>query len=88
MKGHPGILDCAVVDEEAGPGKTLVSACVIAAPGGALTEEHVLDYGRRRLAGYKLPKRVHFFGDFPRTRNGKVLRSRLREMLAAEGEKT
>lgn len=88
LKGHPGILDCAVVGEEIGPGKTLIAACVIAAPGSALTEEQVLDYGARHLASYKVPKRAHFLGDFPRTRNGKVLRSRLREMLAARGGKT
>jgi fatty-acyl-CoA synthase len=44
---------------------------VIPADDGELTEEDVLNYCRERLAGYKVPKRVSFRRDFPRTPLGK-----------------
>ena len=37
---------------------------------------------REHIASYKAPRVVHFVGDFPRTRNGKVLRRALRPDLA------
>lgn len=86
LKGHPGIADAVVVGEMAGPDKVLVSACVIPAPGASPSEQDVVDYARGRLASYKVPRRVHFMDDFPRTRNGKVLRSRVRALLEASTE--
>ena len=79
LKGHSGIADCVAVGQSAGADKLLVAACVIRAEGAQLTEEEVLAYGREHLADYKAPKRVHFFEDFPRTKNGKVLRRALLE---------
>lgn len=81
LKGHPGIADCVALGEEIGPDKVLVAACVIPAEGASPSEEEILAYGKEHLADYKAPKKVHFFEEFPRTKNGKVLRRALGERL-------
>ncbi|MCW8856552.1 MAG: acetyl-CoA synthetase, partial [Kangiella sp.] len=60
---------------------TLVVVCIIPEPGKQITEQLMLDYGQERLAKYKAPKKVYLVRDFPRTKNGKVLRKKLLQNL-------
>jgi acyl-coenzyme A synthetase/AMP-(fatty) acid ligase len=39
-------------------------------------------FGREHLAGYKAPKVVYLAADFPRTKNGKIIRKQLRPEIA------
>ncbi|HEX5632930.1 MAG TPA: AMP-binding protein, partial [Gemmatimonadales bacterium] len=82
LKGHPAVADCACVAEDAGPGKRLVAAYVIAQPGAAVTPDELLEFGRAHLAAYKAPKVVYLATDFPRTRNGKILRRDITPAIA------
>ena len=79
LKTHPAIADCVALGEELGPEKILVSACVILHKDQPLTEQQLLQFGNDKLAKYKAPKLAHFYSEFPRTKNGKVLR---KQMLA------
>jgi acyl-coenzyme A synthetase/AMP-(fatty) acid ligase len=45
-----------------------------------LTEAEVLSHCRRKLASYKVPGRVFFLDELPRTPSGKIARQRLREI--------
>ena len=83
MKTHPAIADCVAIGQEIGKDKTLVAACVMLKPGVETDQESLLRYGEQHLAGYKRPKLVHIVEDYPRTKNGKVIRSRLRERIEA-----
>lgn len=82
LKGHPAVADCACVAEEAGPGKLLVAAYVILHEGADATPEELLAFGREHLAAYKAPKVVYVAREFPRTRNGKVLRREIDARIA------
>jgi acetyl-CoA synthetase len=82
MKGHPHVADCACVAESAGADKTLVAAYVIAQPGAAITPDELLAFGRAHLAAYKAPKVVYLAKEFPRTRNGKILRREITPRIA------
>jgi len=82
LKGHPGVADCACIAEDAGPDKRIVVAYVIPQPGVAVTPEDLLAYGREHLAAYKAPKAVYFAREFPRTRNGKILRRDITPQIA------
>jgi acetyl-CoA synthetase len=84
IKTHPDVDDCVALGEMAGKDKILVSVCIIPNPGATLSEQDILDFGNDRLARYKAPKRVHFYREFPRTRNGKVLRKQMSAELAAD----
>ena len=48
----------------------------------AATGEELAAFGREHLAGYKAPKIVYLAADFPRTKNGKIIRKQLSSALA------
>ena len=54
-------------------------AYVAAAPGAAVTVDLILTHCRRRIAGYKTPKRVVVVDALPRTASGKVRKDLLRQ---------
>jgi acyl-coenzyme A synthetase/AMP-(fatty) acid ligase len=82
MKSHPAVADCACIAEDAGHDKRLVVAYVIAQPGNPVTPDELLAFGRSKLAAYKSPKIVYMAKDFPRTRNGKILRREITPQIA------
>lgn len=73
-KGHPDIADCAAVGEEIEKDKLLVVIYAIAKPDASLNPDDLIAYGKQHLAAYKAPKTVYLAKDFPRTKNGKILR--------------
>lgn len=83
MKTHPAVADCVAIGEEVGTEKVIVSAVVIRHLGHDTTAEELIAFGEEQLAGYKRPKRVHIVADYPRTKNGKVIRSQLRALVEA-----
>lgn len=82
LKSHPAVADCACVGEEAGKDKLLVVAYVIAHAGSTVTPGELVAFGREHLAAYKAPKVVYLARDFPRTRNGKILRREITPGIA------
>ena len=72
LAAHPGVAEAAVVgvdDEEFG--QRLV-AHVVKRPGAKVTERQLQDHVRDQLARHKVPKRVRFVRQLPRTTTGKV----------------
>ena len=58
-----------------------MTAAVVLAGRERVGEPELIDFCRRRLAGYKTPKRVEFVSELPIDPQGKVRKRRLREML-------
>jgi acetyl-CoA synthetase len=56
---------------------------VVLRPGATVTEADLLAFGEQHLAGYKRPKIVHLMEDYPRTKNGKVIRAQLKRRIEA-----
>jgi len=76
---HPKILEaCTVGVDDAYRGET-VKAFVVLRDGEALTEEEVIEFCRKNLAAYKVPKRVEFIDELPKSAVGKILRRKLKE---------
>ena len=48
-------------------------------PGHAITEDEVLAHCHRRIASFKVPRRVLFVDDSPMTSSGKIQKVKLRE---------
>ena len=46
-------------------------------PGQSVSSANLLEYVRQRLAGYKIPKTIHFVAELPRNSAGKLLRREL-----------
>jgi long-chain acyl-CoA synthetase len=81
---HPGVLEVAAVaqpDERAGE----VVALVVVRKEPALTQEQLIAHCRASLTGYKVPRRVYFRDELPKTNVGKILRRELKEQLARLG---
>tara|TARA_Y100000385_G_C12797163_1_gene510217 strand:- start:30 stop:725 length:696 start_codon:yes stop_codon:yes gene_type:complete len=72
FKSHPAISDCAAVGEVIGD-KTLVVVHVMSMD-PKVDPNDLLHFGNTNLASYKAPKIVYITSDFPRTKNGKILR--------------
>ena len=75
----PGVADCAlfgIPDDEFGEA---LAAAVQLALGAALTEAEVRSWLHQRLAGYKVPRVVHFHEQLPREDTGKIFKRKLRE---------
>mgnify|MGYP000509382015 FL=1 len=81
-KGHPDVADCASVGEEIEKDKLLVVAYVILKPDAKATADDLLQFGKQHLAAYKAPKTVYIAHDFPRTKNGKILRKDINSSIA------
>jgi len=82
LKSHPAVADCASIGEEIEKDKLLVVAYVITHPGSTTTADELLAFGREHLAAYKAPKTIYISKDFPRTKNGKILRREIKPGIA------
>jgi fatty-acyl-CoA synthase len=56
-----------------------VTAVVVGKPGTALSEEALIAACRKRLSGFKVPKRVIFVDSIPKNPSGKLLKRELRQ---------
>ena len=77
---HPGVLEVAAVaqpDERAGE----VVALFAVKKDPSLTEDQLIEHCRKALTGYKVPKRVYFRDELPKTNVGKILRRDLKDQL-------
>ena len=82
LDAYPGVYEIAVFgvpDEQWGES---VEACAVPA-GEGVTEDEVLAFARRHLAGYKVPRHVTFVAELPKTGSGKVLKRQLRDEFLA-----
>jgi long-chain acyl-CoA synthetase len=75
---HEGILEAAAIgipDEHSGEAVKLY----VVKKDKSLTEDDVIAHCRENLTGYKIPKKVAFVDELPKTNVGKILRRALRE---------
>jgi len=75
---HPDISEAAVVGREDAEWQEAVTAVVVLRPGAEVDGDELRSHCASVLAGYKVPKRIEFVGELPRTASGKLLRRALR----------
>jgi fatty-acyl-CoA synthase len=80
LASHSKIREAAVVGVPSAVEGESVWAFVILEGGVEMTTREVLDYCRLELEPYKIPSRVQFVDEFPRSATGKPQKFRLREM--------
>jgi long-chain acyl-CoA synthetase len=82
-----GVAEVAVIgvpDEKWGEA---ITAIVVAAPGAGLDEAAVVAHCRAEIAGYKVPKRVEFIDELPKSGSGKVQKRQMRDTRWAGRER-
>ena len=83
LYAHPKVREAAALGMPVPERGEEVVAVVALKEGESATPEEIIAYCRQNLAPYKVPKRVLFRADLPKTLVGKVLRRKLREEAAA-----
>jgi len=77
-----GVLESAVIGVPHRDFGEAVTAVVVAKPGARLDEAAIIAALKGRIAGFKVPRRVHFVEELPRNTMGKVQKNLLRERCA------
>ena len=75
---HPGVVDAAAVGRSDVEWQEAVTAVVVLRSGAEVSADELRSHCASALAGYKVPKRVEFVSELPRTASGKLMRRALR----------
>lgn len=75
---HEGILECAAIGVPCEKSGEKVKLFVVA-KNPSLTKEAIIQYCRKSLTSYKVPREVEFRSELPKTNVGKILRRALKE---------
>ena len=82
MTEHPNVLECGAIgipnDDRGEDPKLFV------VKKGEVTEQELLDFGKKHLTGYKRPRHIKFVDELPKSNVGKILRKELRKMEGLE----
>ncbi len=79
VQACPGVAENACIgmaDEKTGEAAHVF---VVKAEGANLTEDQIIDHCRAQLTNYKLPRRITFMKELPKSNVGKILRRELRD---------
>ncbi|MBX9760210.1 MAG: AMP-binding protein [Beijerinckiaceae bacterium] len=83
LANHPKVLEAAVVGEPDEHSGESVSAFVTAKD-PSLTADELRAFAREALAPYKIPRRIEFRDELPKSNVGKILRRQLRPLPAQD----
>ncbi|HET9043583.1 MAG TPA: AMP-binding protein [Burkholderiales bacterium] len=81
---HPAVSEAAAAGVPDPYYGEAIRAYVVLKPGARVTAEDILAHCKANLARYKVPGRIYFVTELPRTTVGKIDRTMLRRKLAAE----
>jgi long-chain acyl-CoA synthetase len=79
---HPKVMEACAVGVPHPTRGEQIKVFVVLKPGETASESELIDCCREKLAAYKLPTRVAFCEELPKSTVGKVLRKDLRQMAA------
>ena len=82
FKSHPDVADCAAIGEEIEKDKLLVVTYILPHEGKDPDPNELLKFGQNHLAAYKAPKTIYIAHEFPKTKNGKILRKNIDKSIA------
>jgi acyl-CoA synthetase (AMP-forming)/AMP-acid ligase II len=76
---HPAVQSCAVIGLPDPKWGERVTAVIVPQPGSSVSADEILQHCRKLIAGYKVPKAVHFTDALPLTSTGKILKRAVRD---------
>ena len=81
---HPAVSEVAVIALPDDHWIEAITAIVVLKAGASATPDELRDHARTSLAGFKVPKSVHFVDALPRNTAGKILKRELRERFGGQ----
>lgn len=78
---HPKVFDCAVIGVPDPMRDEAIVAVVVTVEGESVNEKELVDWCRQRLASFRVPERIEFRRELPRTSVGKIQKHLLRAEL-------
>jgi acyl-CoA synthetase (AMP-forming)/AMP-acid ligase II len=85
MLTHPAVAEVAIVGVPDRVWGEIGIAVVVLRPGSAIDEASLLGWMEGKVSHYKLPKRVFFWEEMPKSGYGKITKKIVREALEARG---
>lgn len=79
LLSHPSVAEAAYVGIDDGYGGQIPTAFVVLKEGQSATLEEIATLCYQNLADFKLPKRIEFVDNIPKTSSGKIARKKLKE---------
>ena len=76
---HPKVVEAAVVGVSSAVREETVKAFIVVEPGQELSKQEIIQFCQDKLSKFKIPKRIEFVDELPKSALGKVLRRVLRE---------
>jgi fatty-acyl-CoA synthase len=86
LKSHPDIAEAAVLGVADARWGEVGYAFLMLRPGASADEMSVRALCEGALARYKLPKKILFLDDMPRTGSGKIVKAELKKLFAARND--
>jgi fatty-acyl-CoA synthase len=88
IAAHEAVLECAVVSCPDPQWGEVPAAFVVVKPGHSLAEADLCAFLQRRIAKFKMPRRIEFSDEpLPKTGTGKIVKRALRETLWLDKER-
>ncbi len=85
LVSHPDVLEAAVVGVADDAGGETVRAYIVSRD-AALGQDELIRHCREYLTAYKVPRRIEFRDELPKTNVGKILRRALREQARSDAD--
>nr|XP_033338040.1 medium-chain acyl-CoA ligase ACSF2, mitochondrial [Megalopta genalis]XP_033338042.1 medium-chain acyl-CoA ligase ACSF2, mitochondrial [Megalopta genalis] len=82
---HPQVLEAQVVGVHDDVYGEEMCACVRVREGARITKEELREYGKGRIAHYKIPRYIEFVDEYPKTTSGKVQKFLLKQEMERSG---
>lgn len=81
---HENVHECAVVGIPDPKYGEALFAAIVPRPGSTLTQDEVIEHCRGRIGGYKIPRKMAFVEELPKSAMGKILKTDLRKLYGTE----
>ena len=81
LRNYPSVLEAAVIPIPSDKWGEDPLAVVVTKPGEVKDEDSILKFCRKNMAGFKVPARVEFIDELPKSGTGKVLKRELRKLF-------
>jgi acyl-CoA synthetase (AMP-forming)/AMP-acid ligase II len=86
LYSHPDILESAVVGLPDKIWGEKIIAAVVLKSGKSTNDKNIIDFCKEHLADFKVPKRIVFLEELPKTGSNKISKQKLREFLLSKSK--